>query len=71
MVMMFMRDRIDSTVEHFKVLRDGSNKYFLWVVKFETVNDLVEHHRKSSVCRSRNIFLQDMIKVNVPMMSNS
>jgi len=47
-------------VQHFKVLRDGEGKYFLWVVKFESLNDLVRYHRTASVSRSQTIFLQDM-----------
>ncbi|KAI0233428.1 Protein E(sev)2B [Lamellibrachia satsuma] len=57
--------KIGSTVEHFRVLRDGANKYFLWVVKFETLNALIDHHRAASVCRSQNIYLLDMVKERV------
>jgi len=48
------------SVQHFKVLRDGAGKYFLWVVKFNSLNELVEYHRSSSVSRSQNIYLRDM-----------
>jgi len=47
-------------VQHFKVLRDGAGKYFLWVVKFDSLNQLVKYHKASSVSRSQTIFLQDM-----------
>ena len=47
-------------MQHFKVLRDGAGKYFLWVVKFNSLNQLVEYHRTSSVSRSQTIYLQDM-----------
>ncbi|KAI8501246.1 PREDICTED: growth factor receptor-bound protein 2-like isoform X3 [Branchiostoma belcheri] len=47
-------------VQHFKVLRDGAGKYFLWVVKFNSLNELVEYHRSSSVSRTQTIFLKDM-----------
>jgi len=52
-------------VQHFKVLRDGAGKYFLWVVKFDSLNDLVKYHRTASVSRSQTIYLQDMIRQKV------
>lgn len=50
-------------MQHFKILRDSGGKYFLWVQKFDSLNELVKHHRTSSVSRSSTIFLQDMIRV--------
>ncbi|XP_067672416.1 growth factor receptor-bound protein 2-like [Haliotis asinina] len=49
-------------VQHFKVLRDGNGKYFLWVVKFNSLNELIEYHRTSSVSRQqpKPIYLKDM-----------
>ncbi|UYV81064.1 sem-5 [Cordylochernes scorpioides] len=47
-------------VQHFKVLRDTLGKFFLWVVKFNSLNELVEYHRSSSVSRSQDIKLKDM-----------
>ncbi|KAJ8357592.1 hypothetical protein SKAU_G00203860 [Synaphobranchus kaupii] len=38
--------------QHFKVLRDGAGKYFLWVVKFNSLNELVDYHRSTSVSRN-------------------
>jgi len=52
-------------VQHFKVLRDGAGKYFLWVVKFDSLNDLVRYHRTASVSRSQTIYLQDMVRPKV------
>jgi len=52
-------------VQHFKVLRDGAGKYFLWVVKFDSLNQLVQYHRTSSVSRSQTIFLKDMRRQRV------
>lgn len=52
--------RFGGSVQHFKILRDGAGKYFLWVVKFNSLNQLVEYHRASSVSRSQTIFLKDM-----------
>jgi len=47
-------------VQHFKVLRDGAGKYFLWVVKFNSLTQLVEYHRAASVSRSQTIYLKDI-----------
>ncbi|MCL4136561.1 UNVERIFIED_CONTAM: hypothetical protein GTU68_017217 [Idotea baltica] len=47
-------------VQHFKVLRDAHGKFFLWVVKFNSLNELVEYHRSASVSRSHDIKLRDM-----------
>ncbi|XP_046855315.1 growth factor receptor-bound protein 2-like [Xenia sp. Carnegie-2017] len=49
----------NGAVQHFKVLRDGEGKYFLWVVKFKSLNELIDHHRKCSVSRTQKIFLTD------------
>jgi len=43
------------------VLRDASGKFFLWVVKFSSLNELVEYHRSASVSRSQDIKLRDMV----------
>lgn len=47
-------------VQHFKVLRDNSGKFFLWVVKFNSLNELVDYHRSASVSRSQDIKLKDL-----------
>ncbi|XP_022664229.1 protein enhancer of sevenless 2B isoform X2 [Varroa destructor] len=47
-------------VQHFKVLRDTKGMFFLWVVKFPSLNELVEYHRSASVSRSQDIKLKDM-----------
>ncbi|CAG0922541.1 unnamed protein product [Notodromas monacha] len=46
-------------VQHFKVLRDPQGKFFLWVVKFDSLNELVDYHRSASVSRSQDIKLRD------------
>ena len=51
--------RYESGVQHFKVLRDGAGKYFLWIVKFESLNQLIEYHRTTSVSRGPTIILKD------------
>lgn len=55
--------RYGNDVQHFKVLRDGAGKYFLWVVKFTSLNELVEYHRTTSVSRNQQIFLRDIEQV--------
>lgn len=57
--------KFGDTVQHFKVLRDSAGKYFLWVVKFDSLNELVKYHRTASVSRSQTIYLQDMVKPKV------
>lgn len=47
-------------VQHFKVLKDQNGKFFLWVVKFNSLNELVEYHRSSSVSRNQEVRLVDM-----------
>lgn len=36
-------------VQHFKILRDDSGKYFLWVQKFNSLNELIAFHVNNSV----------------------
>lgn len=57
--------RCSDGVQHFKVLRDAAGKFFLWVVKFNSLNELVEYHRTSSVSRSQNVMLRDMVAEEV------
>lgn len=52
-------------VQHFKVLRDAMGKFFLWVVKFTSLNELVEYHRTASVSRSQDVKLRDMVAEEV------
>lgn len=47
-------------VQHFKVLRDNNGKFFLWVIKFNSLNELVDYHRTSSISRSSDIKLKDV-----------
>lgn len=53
-------NRCGDGVQHFKVLRDAQAKFFLWVVKFDSLNELVDYHRESSVSRSQDVRLRDM-----------
>ncbi|XP_013398391.1 protein enhancer of sevenless 2B [Lingula anatina] len=50
-------------VQHFKVLRDGCGKYFLWIQKHDSLNELVKFHRTTTVSRSSTIYLKDMIHI--------
>ncbi|XP_071948598.1 growth factor receptor-bound protein 2-like [Antedon mediterranea] len=54
-------------VQHFKVLNDGTGKYFLWVIKFTSLNKLVDYHRELSVSRTQNILLRDMKRQMMPL----
>ena len=38
-----------------------SGKFFLWVVKFNSLNELVEYHHSASVSRSQDIKLKEMV----------
>ncbi|XP_005092858.1 growth factor receptor-bound protein 2 [Aplysia californica] len=53
--------KFQNGVQHFKVLRDGGGKYFLWVVKFNSINELVNYHRTATVSRSHDIYFKDMV----------
>lgn len=57
--------RCSDGVQHFKVLRDAQGKFFLWVVKFNSLNELVEYHRTASVSRSQDVKLRDMVAEEV------
>ncbi len=57
--------RCGDGVQHFKVLRDAQGKFFLWVVKFNSLNELVDYHRSTSVSRSQDIKLRDMVPEEV------
>jgi growth factor receptor-binding protein 2 len=63
--LLFVHFRFSGAVQHFKVLRDGEGKYFLWVVKFNSLNELIDYHRTSSVSRTQQIFLRDMKKQDI------
>lgn len=61
--------RCSDGVQHFKVLRDAQGKFFLWVVKFNSLNELVEYHRTASVSRSQDVKLRDMVPGEVSVLS--
>lgn len=47
------------------MLRDAQGKFFLWVVKFASLNELVEYHRTATVSRSQDVKLKDMVPEEV------
>lgn len=48
------------TVQHFRILKDQENSYFLWSDRFPSINKLVEHYKSESVSRCSKIVLRDM-----------
>lgn len=46
-------------VQHFKVLREASGKYFLWEEKFNSLNELVDFYRTTTIAKQRQVFLRD------------
>ena len=47
----------NEVVSH-KILRDGSWRFFLWVVKFNTINKLVDYHRAATIDRDGELYLK-------------
>ncbi|NWW18906.1 GRAP protein, partial [Falcunculus frontatus] len=46
-------------VQHFKVLRERNGKYFLWEEKFNSLNELVDFYRMTTISKEQQIFLRD------------
>uniref|UniRef100_A0A673VM20 GRB2 related adaptor protein n=1 Tax=Suricata suricatta TaxID=37032 RepID=A0A673VM20_SURSU len=46
-------------VQHFKVLREASGKYYLWEEKFNSLNELVDFYRTTTIAKQRQVFLRD------------
>ncbi|NXD40729.1 GRAP protein, partial [Copsychus sechellarum] len=46
-------------VQHFKVLRQRNGKYFLWEEKFNSLNELVDFYRTTTIAREQQLFLSD------------
>ncbi|KAF6094904.1 hypothetical protein HJG60_011971 [Phyllostomus discolor] len=46
-------------VQHFKVLREASGKYFLWEEKFNSLNELVDFYHTTTIAKKRQVFLRD------------
>lgn len=52
--------KIGSKVEHYRVLEDSAGKYFQYLVKFNSLNMLVDYHYTSSISRTSIVVLKDM-----------
>ncbi|NWR75396.1 GRAP protein, partial [Centropus unirufus] len=46
-------------VQHFKVLRERNGRYFLWEEKFNSLNELVDFYRTTTIAKEEQIFLRD------------
>ncbi|XP_074083080.1 GRB2-related adapter protein 2 isoform X2 [Macrotis lagotis] len=51
--------RHEEDVQHFKVMRDSKGHYFLWTEKFQSLNQLVNFYRTSSISKQKQIYLRD------------
>lgn len=51
--------KFGEAVQHYKVLRDGEGKYFLWVMKFKSLNSLIEYHKNQTISKTQHIVLKD------------
>lgn len=51
--------KFQNSVEHYRILRDQSGKYFLWVVKFESLNQLINYHKQNTISRTSHILLKE------------
>ncbi|CAK9300061.1 unnamed protein product [Gordionus sp. m RMFG-2023] len=51
--------KVNDGYQHFKILRDSFGKYFVWVVKFESINQLLDYHRVNSINKKDIILLKD------------
>ena len=58
MILFVISVKCGDGVQHFKVLRDAQGKFFLWVVKFNSLNELVEYHHSASVSRYSTIIMK-------------
>ncbi|XP_033734894.1 growth factor receptor-bound protein 2-like isoform X2 [Pecten maximus] len=56
--------RFRDSVQHFKILRDALGSFFLWVVKFSSINKLVNYHKQASVSRTETIILKEKTEVS-------
>uniref|UniRef100_A0A8D0GCM4 GRB2-related adapter protein n=1 Tax=Sphenodon punctatus TaxID=8508 RepID=A0A8D0GCM4_SPHPU len=46
-------------VQHFKVLRERNGKYYLWEERFNSLNELVDFYRTTTIALKEQIFLRD------------
>ncbi|XP_044289103.1 GRB2-related adapter protein [Varanus komodoensis] len=53
-------------VLHFKVLREKGGKYHLWDEKFNSLNELVDFYRTSTIDKKGQVFLRDHREMQEP-----
>uniref|UniRef100_A0A670JJ62 GRB2 related adaptor protein n=1 Tax=Podarcis muralis TaxID=64176 RepID=A0A670JJ62_PODMU len=53
-------------VLHFKVLREKKGKYHLWDEKFNSINELVDFYRTTTIAKKAQIFLRDHAEMQEP-----
>lgn len=53
--------RFQNAVQHYKILRNSEGMYLLWVVQFQSINELIEYHRANSVSRTETLLLKDCV----------
>ncbi|MGH0138367.1 UNVERIFIED_CONTAM: hypothetical protein FKN15_032908 [Acipenser sinensis] len=46
-------------VQHFKVMSNGRGRYFIWEEQFNSLNELVDYYRTTSIARGQTVFLRD------------
>ena len=51
--------RCGDNVQHFKIFKD-ERKYYLWIRKFPSLNQLVEYHKTNSVSKTQHILLNEV-----------
>lgn len=52
--------RSGDKVQHFKIFKDEEKKYYLWIRKFPSLNQLVEYHKTNSVSKTQHILLNEV-----------
>lgn len=48
-------------VQHYRILRNNESKYLLWIVQFNSINELVNYHKNTSVARTQTLLLKDTV----------
>merc|ERR1712106_893240 len=51
--------KMNGGVDHYRVLRDTCY-YYLWEVRFSSLNDLVSYHMEHSISRTSNLLLRNV-----------
>ncbi|XP_068672974.1 growth factor receptor-bound protein 2-like [Montipora capricornis] len=52
--------RSGDMVQHFKIFKDDDRRYYLWLRKFPSLNQLVEYHKTNSVSKTQHILLSEV-----------